>query len=178
MSDEVGGDVPPMTEIEHHLCDCKFVIAPAPTDENMLGYIRELDKHEATIVVRACEATYDDAILSTKKEVKVIEFNDGEPPPAEAIANWLAVTGLKNKKTKKPLKKRLKPKVVSVHCIAGLGRSAILVAIALIESGVEPQEAIDLVREKRRGALNAQHRKYLLRYKKVQKPKRCGCAIL
>jgi hypothetical protein len=46
------------------------------------------------------------------------------------------------------------PPQVAVHCVAGLGRAPCLVAIALVEQGMEALEAIQFVRQRRRGAIN------------------------
>ena len=46
------------------------------------------------------------------------------------------------------------PARVGVHCVAGLGRAPVLVAIALIEAGMDPLDCIGFIRKKRRGALN------------------------
>ena len=43
---------------------------------------------------------------------------------------------------------------MAVHCVAGLGRAPLLVALALIHRGCEPINAIELIRSKRTGALN------------------------
>lgn len=61
------------------------------------------------------------------------------------------------------------PMTVAVHCVAGLGRAPVLVAIALIELGMAPLDAIEYIREKRRGAFNKPQITFLDGYKR--KPK-------
>ena len=36
---------------------------------------------------------------------------------------------------------------VAVHCVAGLGRAPVLVAIALIELGMRYEDAVELIRQ-------------------------------
>lgn len=55
---------------------------------------------------------------------------------------------------------------IAVHCVAGLGRAPVLVAIALIESGMGKLDAIEYIRQKRRGAFNLRQIQYLDSYKK------------
>lgn len=45
-------------------------------------------------------------------------------------------------------------KRIGVHCVAGLGRAPFLVAIALVNNGCSPGNAIELIRRNRPGALN------------------------
>lgn len=45
-------------------------------------------------------------------------------------------------------------KRIGVHCVAGLGRAPFLVAIALVNNGCSPFNAIELIRKNRPGALN------------------------
>jgi protein tyrosine phosphatase type 4A len=52
-----------------------------------------------------------------------------------------------------------------VHCVAGLGRAPALVAIALIELGMQPLDAVEYIRSKRRGAFNKPQINYLDAYK-------------
>ncbi len=121
---------------------------------------------------RACECNYKTAsVTAAGIVVHDIPFPDGDPPPPAVIAKWLAVcadTFAKGNPEKKS---------VAVHCVAGLGRAPVLVAIALIEDGMEPLDAVQAIRAKRRGAINAKQLHYLQNeYKK--RGKKGGCAIM
>ncbi|KAI7691004.1 Protein tyrosine phosphatase type IVA 3 [Sarcoptes scabiei] len=54
---------------------------------------------------------------------------------------------------------------IAVHCVAGLGRAPVLVAIALIEAGLKYEDAVEMIRAARRGAINAKQLDYLSEYK-------------
>lgn len=58
---------------------------------------------------------------------------------------------------------------VAVHCVAGLGRAPVLVALALIESGMKYEDAIQFIRQKRRGAINSKQLTYLEKYRPKQR---------
>lgn len=61
------------------------------------------------------------------------------------------------------------PTTIAVHCVAGLGRAPVLVAVALIEAGLSPLDAIELIRRRRRGAFNSRQIAYVDSYKKQSK---------
>ena len=63
------------------------------------------------------------------------------------------------------------PPRIGVHCVAGLGRAPLLVALALVHKGCPRMNAIDLIRSKRPGALNMIQANYLIEYKVRDKPK-------
>jgi protein-tyrosine phosphatase len=52
--------------------------------------------------------------------------------------------------------------VVYVHCQAGMNRSALVVARALMQRGMTAREAIDRVRERRKGSLSDEYAEWLL----------------
>ena len=77
------------------------------------------------------------------------------------------------------------PPRIAVHCVAGLGRAPLLVALALVHKGCPRINAIELIRSKRPGALNMIQANYLIEYKTRSKGKHnaddenssCQCAI-
>uniref|UniRef100_A0A4W2EG13 Protein tyrosine phosphatase type IVA 3 n=1 Tax=Bos indicus x Bos taurus TaxID=30522 RepID=A0A4W2EG13_BOBOX len=122
----------------------------------------DLKKYGATTVVRVCEVTYDKAPLE-KDGITVVDwpFDDGAPPPGKVVEDWLSL--LKNKFCDDP------GSCVAVHCVAGLGRAPVLVALALIESGMKYEDAIQFIRQKRRGAINSKQLTYLEKYRPKQR---------
>ena len=70
---------------------------------------------------------------------------------------------------------------IAIHCVAGLGRAPVLVALALIESGMKYEDAVEYIRRRRRGAINSKQLQYLEKYKPVKlfkgKEKEKGCCI-
>ena len=55
--------------------------------------------------------------------------------------------------------------------MAGLGRAPLLVAIALVKKGCDPENAIDLIRQNRKGAFNLRQAEYVNNMKKEKKVK-------
>ena len=51
-----------------------------------------------------------------------------------------------------------------MHCVAGLGRAPFFVAIALVNNGCSPQNAIDLIRKNRPGSFNLAQAYYILEF--------------
>jgi len=153
------------SEIAHK--NMRFVIIDRPTRGNVQEYVEHLKKHDTSMVVRVCEPTYDDGVF--EKEgiiVHEMQFDDGAAPPDKVISDWLQL-----------VKRRFNtnPKsAVAVHCVAGLGRAPVLVAVALIEGGMRYEDAVEFIRKHRRGAINAKQLQFLEGYKPQKKP---GCVI-
>jgi protein tyrosine phosphatase type 4A len=140
--------------VEHrHL---RFLIIDAPTDVNVEAYIKEFKAHNVVELVRACECGYSpERIIKSGVSVHDMPFPDGDPPPDTIITQWLALCA------KTFAKGNPDKRTIAVHCVAGLGRAPVLVAIAMIEEGMEPLDAVAAIRAKRRGAINARQLHYL-----------------
>ncbi|XP_046412334.1 PRL-1 phosphatase isoform X2 [Neodiprion virginianus] len=121
-------------------------------------FFQELKKHNVKEVVRVCEPTYKvEELKSEGISVLDLVFDDGTFPPREVVDEWFEL-----------LRKRFgetPDACVAVHCVAGLGRAPVLVAIALIELGLKYEDAVALIREKRRGAINAKQLAFLEKYR-------------
>lgn len=55
---------------------------------------------------------------------------------------------------------------IAVHCVAGLGRAPILVAIAMVELGMANLDTIEFIRRRRRGCFNSNQIQYIDGYKR------------
>lgn len=66
---------------------------------------------------------------------------------------------------------------VGVHCIAGLGRAPILVAISLIDYGMANYEAIELIRKHRNDTFNTKQLNFVKEYKPVKPKNDSNCII-
>jgi len=72
-------------------------------------------------------------------------YHDGSSPPPDVIEKWLKLVNEtfsgRNVNEEKPS--------IALHCVAGLGRAPVLVAIALIEYGMDAISAVSFIRERR-----------------------------
>lgn len=139
----------------------------APKQGNLHLYIKEMRKQSVTDIVRVCEPTYLAGELTTAGiQLHEMEYTDGTSPPKELIEKWLVLVD----KTFFQNPANDSNACIAVHCVAGLGRAPVLVAIALIEFvNMDPVEAVSLIRRHRRGAINEKQLLYLEKYKKSYK---------
>jgi protein tyrosine phosphatase type 4A len=145
----------------------RFLIMDAPKQGNLHLYIKEMRKQSVTDVVRVCEPTYLAGELTAAGiQLHEMEYTDGTSPPKELIDKWLFLVD----KTFFQSPGSDSNSCIAVHCVAGLGRAPVLVAIALIEFvNMDPVEAVSLIRRHRRGAINEKQLLYLEKYKKSYK---------
>jgi len=180
----------------------RFLITDRPTEFALDNFVKELQRHRVKKLVRVCEPTYEKEHLQVNGiEVIDWEFVDGQPPPETIIDKWLnlvieyfdsppastdptTVPNIDNIPQQVP---PLNDKSIAVHCVAGLGRAPVLIAIALLEAGMGWEDVIFLIRTNRRGALNEKQLEFLKNYKpsgKLRKlryeenKERKSCAIM
>ncbi|XP_037687470.1 protein tyrosine phosphatase type IVA 1-like [Choloepus didactylus] len=84
-------------------------------------------------------------------------FDDGAPPSNQIVDDWLSLVKIKfHEET---------GCCIAVHCVAGLGRAPVLVALALTEGGMKYEDAVQFIRQKRHGAFNSKQLLYLEKYR-------------
>jgi len=136
----------------------RFLIFDTPNDVNLPLYLTEFKKHNVSHVVRVCDPTYQTSLLESNN-IKVYDwaFPDGGSPPSDIMHKWrtLIQTTFSEDATA----------AIGIHCVAGLGRAPVLVAVALIDAGMENLAAVDFIRQKRRGCINATQLHFLKSYR-------------
>lgn len=153
-----------------HYKHLNFMVMDAPSDTNLDLYCKEMHANNVRWCVRVCEPTYNKATLEAQG-VAVYDwvFPDGDAPPEQVIRDWLSLVD--RVFTADP--NNGEPACIATHCVAGLGRAPVLVAIALIEAGMSPLDAVTFIRERRRGAINSKQLRFLEQYKRRRRPERC-----
>lgn len=149
----------------------RLLIMDAPKDSNLHVYLKECKKYNVAHIVRISEPSY------SKEEVEKAGINlhemyypDGHSPPAEIIERWITLLG----ETFDNVKSSDEKPCIAIHCVAGLGRAPVLVAIAMIEYGMDAISAVTFIRQRRRGAINAVQLNYLESYRPTKKSdKKC-----
>lgn len=91
-------------------------------------------------MVRVCESPYaTEPFAAAAIALHDFAFDDGSPPPQPVVDAWLALLNTRFAADPKCC--------VAVHCVAGLGRAPVLVALALVELGMKYEEAVEQIRQ-------------------------------
>ncbi|KAI3388191.1 hypothetical protein SNEBB_006237 [Seison nebaliae] len=147
---------PPFCLIEYK--NFRFLITDRPTNASLENYVKQISSYGCTDVVRVCEPNYEiDKLLLNNIAVLDLPFPDGGCPPVTIIRQWFQLLKGRYKSNKSAC--------VAVHCVSGLGRAPVMVAITLMELGLGYLEAVSRVREKRHGALNSKQLDYLAKFR-------------
>ena len=169
----------------------RFLIMDSPSEQNIEQYVKELVRHGATDVVRACEPHYSNTVVEQAgMACTALEFSDGDPPPADIIARWLDLVEKRfGTYDDMPTKTTANPTAASggggagntciaVHCVAGLGRAPMLVAVALMEAGFDAIDAVTYIRKVRRGAINKRQFAFLEGYAPTRRKAASCCTVM
>ncbi|KAI8096619.1 protein-tyrosine phosphatase-like protein [Halteromyces radiatus] len=153
-----------ITVVESPLSKQRFLLLDAPTEQTLASYIEPLKKENVKLLVRICNRPLDyDAVklerLAGIRVIDDIKFDDGTVPSQENIEHWLNLAE----------QARLEGHTMAVHCVSGIGRAPVLVTLSLIESGMDPLDAISYVRQRRRGALNKTQVRFIDGYRPITK---------
>jgi protein tyrosine phosphatase type 4A len=140
----------------------RLMILDAPAPSNLAPYIAALQRYGVKHLVRVCAQRYrSDVVEMANIATHAWPFDDGAPPPQAVLDEWL---GLLDSEVREVGPDGRCP-LVAVHCVAGLGRAPILVAVALVEYGnFAPLDAVSYIRERRRGAINQVQLDWLMNY--------------
>ncbi|KAG0350554.1 hypothetical protein BGZ54_003751 [Gamsiella multidivaricata] len=146
-----------------HVGDLNFLILDCPSDAVLPAYMPVLEENHVTDLVRICEGSpynikpLNDVGIRVHDDMK---FTDGTAPGKDVVARWLELNDQVFFNSPE------KGRCIAVHCVSGIGRAPVLVAISLIEGGMDSLDAIAYIRKVRRGALNRNQVAFLDGYKK------------
>ncbi|ORX50376.1 phosphatases II [Piromyces finnis] len=138
--------------ISHKKVPINLVILDCPSDENIDEYINILKDNNVNKVIRICETRFYNATSFEKEGIQVIDdikFEDGTTPDSKQVKLWREIID----KTIKETGKEQTP-AIAVHCVSGIGRAPVMVAITLIDYGIDSLDAVEFIRKNRRGAIN------------------------
>ncbi|KAI9595407.1 protein-tyrosine phosphatase-like protein [Syncephalis fuscata] len=148
--------------------DLRFYIVDCPTESTLPIYLRKFMELNVNHVVRVCDSTYN----ARRLESAGIHVHDWAFEDGGLVSNYYTMACSNEQHQAEVLDARATGAplpAIAVHCVAGLGRAPVFVSIALIEHGMDPLDAIDHVRQCRRGALNSRQVDFLARYKKLRR---------
>lgn len=164
----------------------RFLIMDTPRANNLHLYIKECKKHNVIAVTRVCEERLYEATELRNAGIQLHElpYPDGHSPPDDVLDTWLDLVHKVFFESGSNTHANENQPCIAVHCVAGLGRAPVLVAIALIEFGnMDPVEAVVKIRKVRRGAINDKQLSWLESYKKRYKKHKGasaggGCCVI
>ncbi|ELP91266.1 protein tyrosine phosphatase type IVA protein, putative [Entamoeba invadens IP1] len=143
----------------------RFLIFDSPTDDNVDNYILELKRYNVTDVVRCCHPSYDKKKLTNNKiAIHELVYQDEGCPSSRIISDFMRIV-----RTIFPNEMNPNNVTLGVHCLSGIGRAPTLIAIALIELGMDNSDAIKFIRKKRSGAINVLQSRFIQSYVPNQK---------
>ncbi|KAJ3328996.1 Protein tyrosine phosphatase type IVA 1 [Blyttiomyces sp. JEL0837] len=168
--------------IEHPLTPIRFIITDCPSDANLTSDYKPIfEENGVHHIVRLCEPTVYDGKVLQEFGIEVVDlaFEDGSVPPEpvltafRSLIDQLMASSTASTDTSSS-SRTTDPPSIAIHCVSGIGRAPVLVVVALVDAGMEPLEAVELVRQKRRGALNKKQLEWVMDGKKGLKKRKPG----
>ena len=159
-----------------------FIISPSPDardKSSMELFKKEINKHNCLAIVRVCSDllyTQNDMFACKIHELKI---EDGSFPDSQIIEKFIDIINsiiiVNNKETENYTKP-----CICIHCRAGLGRSPVFLAIALMNFTEydDYSDIVKLIRDKIKGSINLNQLIGLSKYKPKEKQKKCMCSIM
>ncbi|XP_037678205.1 protein tyrosine phosphatase type IVA 1-like [Choloepus didactylus] len=111
---------------------------------------------EATYENMRFLVTHNPTSATLSKFIEDWPFDDGAPPSNQIVDDWLSL--VKIKFCEEP------GCCIAVHCVAGLGRTPVFVALALIEGGMKYEDAVQFIRQKQCRTFSSKQLLYLENY--------------
>ncbi|KAI8973374.1 protein-tyrosine phosphatase-like protein [Mycotypha africana] len=169
---------------KHQHPNIRFLLLDCPTTSNLPFYLEEFNRYNVSLVIRCQQFNNDDSknskynyditpLVDQDIQVHDLPFKDGGIPPPSIIQKWLTILNSicteqvqSNKQQDGEQPVPISTPTIAVHCMAGLGRAPVLVAIALIELfHMEPLDTVEFIRNRRKGAFNSAQISFLDYYK-------------
>ncbi|KAJ3080435.1 Protein tyrosine phosphatase type IVA 1, partial [Rhizoclosmatium hyalinum] len=164
--------------IDHPSTPLRVIITDCPPNQELLvdTYIPVFEELNVSYLIRLCEPTYDTAVLQ-QAGVQVIDslsFTDGSAPVDSIVSEYrlLIDSILSNSKPVNPSTTSPSKPTIAVHCVSGIGRAPLFALIPLVDSGMDRAEAVEYIRQRRRGAFNKVQLTWILDEKDGLKSKR------
>lgn len=154
--------------VNHPECPVAILIHDCPSDKHIQEYISLMQEHGVQYCARLCEATYYDEspLVEANIHVEDLNFQDGTFPSKDILIRFRDM--VKRAKLEFNANKTtsiLDKPCISVHCVSGIGRAPVMASVVLIDHGIDNLTAVEFVRSRRRGAINSNQLKDLLKYK-------------
>ena len=132
-----------------------YILSSCPN--NIEQYSTLLKNNNVKYLVNFSENKYDTSCLDKSIIYKEIFIKDGKVPSFDQLSEWKIICEECIEENKN----------IALHCVSGMGRAPTMLCISLIENeNYSSLDAIQLIRNKRKGAINSLQLKYLMKYKK------------
>ncbi|KXS20215.1 phosphatases II [Gonapodya prolifera JEL478] len=139
-----------------------FVITDCPSDKTIDSYVDVFRQYGVKDVVRICDETVYKKEGFESHGVTVhdnMKFEDGGVPSDDVIRSWRLLVDTLSRATQASSDQG---PALAVHCVSGVGRAPVLVCMTLVDAGIDPIDAIEIVRKRRRGSLNKKQVNWLI----------------